>query len=144
MAKTTNDTKTERPSNETLGIIDPHDVFGEVERLAQTYGATTDHLLFAMQRLTQCKAHLEAVEASLDLSTRKSAEITGEKITERKVKSAIEATDQWRTARTLYDQAELAVEQSKYALKTLDKKDRMIELLARVQIRELGVNSRTQ
>jgi len=137
-------TDTTDTTNAQLGIIDTADIFGEVERLANTYGETTDRLLAALSILATRKTQLEAIEAQLDLTVRKSAEISGEKVTEKKVKSAVESTDQWAQAKAAVDEAEATVERCKYALKTLDKKDRMVELLARAQIKEFGVNARTQ
>jgi len=131
------------PTNEALGAINRADIFGEVEQLSQTYGATTDRLLDALEILSARKANLDAVEAQLDLQVRKSAEISGERTTEKKVKSAVEATDQWQEANVAVDAAEATVERCKYALKTLDKKDRMLELLARAAIKELGAIART-
>jgi hypothetical protein len=135
---------TDTPTNETLGSIDGTNVFGEVEQLAQTYGATTDRLLVALEILAARKATLDSAEAGLDLQIRKSAAISGEKVTEKKVKSAVEATDTYQQAKAAVDAADATVERAKYALKTLDKKDRMLELLARAQIKEFGVNARTQ
>lgn len=131
-------------TNAQLGSIDTSDIFGEVERLSQTYGETTDRLLAALSIHATRKMQLEAIEAQLDLTVRKSAEISGEKVTEKKVKSAVESTDQWQKAKAAVDEADATVERCKYALKTLDKKDRMVELLARAQIKEFGVNARTQ
>ena len=53
---------TDNPPNETLGAIDSTNVFGEVEKLAQTYGATTDRLLAALEILAeQDKIHMVQV-----------------------------------------------------------------------------------
>lgn len=131
-------------SNETLGTIDPLNVMGEVERFAQTYGKINDRLLDATEILVRRKGQLDSIEAELDLTVRKSAEIAGEKVTEKKVASAVQRTEQWQKARAAVDEAESTVDRCKLALKTLDKKDRMLELLARAQIKELNVNSRTQ
>lgn len=134
----------EQPSNAALGAVDPSDIFGEVERLAQTYGETTDRLLAALEIHAAREARLKSIEAGLDLRVRKSAEISGEKVTEKKIKSAVETTTEYQDAKAELDAAVATVERCKFALKTLDKKDRMIELLARARIKEFGATARTQ
>lgn len=126
-----------------LGSIDRNDVFGEVERFAQTYGKTSDGLLDNTVAVVAAKNTLEQLTYNLDLQIRKTAEISGEKVTEKKVEAAIKTTTQWQAAANALHAAEARVEVYKAALKTLDKKDRMLELLARVQIRELGTIQRT-
>ena len=130
--------------NAVLGEIDTKDIFGEIERFAQTYGATTDRLLAGLEVLSARAARLDAIEAGLDMQIRKSAEISGEKTTEKKIKSAVELAAVYQTAAAEVAAAESTVDRCKHALKTLDKKDHMLELLARALIKELGVNARTQ
>jgi len=125
-----------------LGRIEGANVFGHIERLPGEFGSHAEHLLQAVEALSASKSLLDSTEAGLDLTLRKSAEISGEKVTEKKIKSGIEATQQWQQARAAVDAAEGLVERHKLALKTLDKKDRMLELLARAQIREYGAQAR--
>jgi len=129
---------------ESIGTVNTTDIFGEVERFAQVYGRVNDVLLRALTALNSAKSALDTIEAELDLTIRKTAEITGEKTTEKKIESAVRASSRWREAKQAADAAETTVERSKLALKTLDKKDRMLELLARAQMREFGVLHRTQ
>jgi Fic family protein len=131
-------------TNEALGTINAQDIFGEIERFAQTYGATTDRLLAALEVLSARKARLDAVDANLDLQVRKSAEISGERTTEKKIRSSVELSTDYQAAKAEVDAADAVVDRCKHALKTLDKKDRMLELLARALIKELGANARTQ
>jgi len=142
MDQTHDDDHTRGPL-EQLGMIS-NDIFGEVEQFAAIYGRTNDGLMIALRKLANAKSTLEMIEAELDLTIRKSAEITGEKTTEKKIESGVRANGKWRAAKADLDAAEETVEHARHALKTLDKKDRMLELLARAQMREFGVLHRTQ
>lgn len=127
-----------------LGTFDHSDINGEIERIAGDFGSECDRLLLATQGHFTAKHDLERIEAELDLSTRKTMEIRGEKITEKKVRSAVETADSWQGAKEAVDQSDLRVERQKLAMKTLDKKERALELLARFAIKELGAVARTQ
>ena len=127
------------PTLHSIGTFDSANLHTEIENLAGSYGSECDILLTAVNDLNAAKQMRDKVEANLDLQIRKSAEIAGEKTTETKIKSAMEATPAWQLADAAVDSADLIVERQKLALRTLDKKERCVELIARFQIKEMGV-----
>lgn len=131
------------PTLHSIGAFDSANLHIEIENLAGSYGSECDGLLEAVNSLNHAKQERDSVEANLDLQIRKTAEISGEKTTEKKIKSAVEATDTWGKANAAVDSADLVVERQKLALRTLDKKERMVELIARFQIKEMGAIART-
>lgn len=136
--------KTDKIDLNTLGDINRADLFTEVERLAGDYGRISGLLLNAVDTYTQEKTTLEQLEGKLDAHARSQCEITNEKITESKIKAAVRSAQPWIVQKGKLDKADTEVEFYKSALKTLDKKERMLDLLGRFQIKEYGVTSRTQ
>lgn len=127
-----------------LGDFEVADLHTEIEHLAGTYGTECDGLLMTVKALKTLEREGDRVEAALDLQIRHTAEISGEKTTEKKIKSAVEATDTWNQIQAQIGEAEHAVERHKLAMKVLDKKERALELIARFQIKEMGIGARTQ
>jgi len=128
---------------EELGSIDSVDVFSDVRLLAGAYGRCSELALRASNGYSVAKTRLEQLEGQIDIQVRKTLELSGEKITEGKVKSAIRSAQPWVAQKNIVDEAEGRLERCKSALRTLDKKERMLDILGRFQIREYGVNQRT-
>lgn len=143
MAKTDIHTEIDSIDVSTIGTIDNANIFGEVERLAGDYGRVSELLLHATHAHALEKTRLEQLEGQIDLSVRQSCATSGAKVTETKIKSAVKAAQSWVAQKAIVDETEGRVERCKAALKTLDKKERMLDILARFQIREFGVNQRT-
>jgi len=144
MAKTDINTQIDSIDVSTIGTIDNANIFGEVERLAGDYGRVSELLLHATLAASHAKTRLDQLEGQIDLSVRQSCEVSGAKVTEPKIKSAVKATQSYVVAKSAVEEAEGRVDRCKAALKTLDKKERMLDILARFQIREFGINQRTQ
>jgi len=139
----TNDT-IDKIDLQALGAINDVDVFGDVRQLAGDYGRLSELSLRASNQFSVAKTRLEQLEGQIDMQVRKTLEVSGEKVTETKIKSAIKSAQPWVAQKTIVEEAEGRVERCKAALKTLDKKERMLDLLGRFQIREYGLNQRTQ
>ena len=132
------------PTLHSIGTFDSANLHLEIENLAGDFGSECDGLLHAVNEHNAAKQERDKVEANLDLQIRKTAEISGEKTTEKKIKSAVEATDAWAKANAAVNDSDLLVERQKLAMRTLDKKERCLELIARFQIKEMGAIGRTQ
>lgn len=127
-----------------LGAIDPADVMIEVQQFAGKYGWVSELHLQAVRVSAGTKAELDDLYTKLDLAFRQNAQISHEKITEKGVEAHIKQTAAWRTAKEAHDEASARADRCAAALKVLDKKGRMLELLAQFSIREYGHNLRTQ
>lgn len=131
--------------------IDPNDIIdlaklghivellNDLEHLPQEYGGQADNLLRATTALGAAKSNLDHVAANIDLQVRKTAELSGAKVTEKRVLSEVESTNAWQTARAEVDRLEATVERYKYALRVLDRKENAMRLLAQSQMKEFGV-----
>lgn len=137
---------TQKPNDSlhALGAFDAHNLLGEIELLASTYGSECDELLLQVCNSQLAKKNVDAAASSIAISVRSNALRRGEKITDKSVAFEIESSVVWQNAKTVYDEVELEVERQKLALKTIDKKERALELTARFRIKELGVNASTQ
>lgn len=137
-------TQKQNDTLQSLGALSVKDIHGEIEMIASTYGEECDKLLLYMRQLQAGKLELEGIAATIDGSLRENARVRGEKTTEKTIAHAIEAAPTWRVAKERLNEIEFHVERQKLALKTLDKKERAIELTARFLIKELGINAATQ
>ncbi len=76
------------PTLHSIGTFDSANLHLEIENLAGDFGSECDGLLHAVNEHNAAKQERDKVEANLDLQIRKTAEISGEKTTEKKIKSA--------------------------------------------------------
>lgn len=140
MAKAKND----HQDLETLGQIEPQNVMGECAQLAAVYGRESEKMLNFSSEYIARKAALDNLEAELEMQTRKSAQISGEKVTDKSVKAAVEASTRWRQLKTDVDQAKALVDRQQAVLNTLSKKEHMLDILGRFHIREYTVTQHSE
>ena len=126
-----------------LGAIDRADLFTEIEKFASTYGEYSGYLLSAVNLSSAAKTQLEHLEGQIDLAARQQSEVSGAKVTEAKIKASVRATSTWTAGKALLDESEGRVEKCKAALRTLDKKERMLDLLGRLAVREYSATQRS-
>lgn len=128
--------KTETTDLETLGTINVEDVMGECARLAGVYGRESEKLLGYTEVYVARKAALEKLESELEMQTRKSASISGEKVTDKSVTAAVESTPRWCQHKAEVDEAKNLVDRQQAILTVLSKKEHMLDILGRFHIRE--------
>lgn len=127
---------------EDLGKIE--NVMGDIETLAQEYGDFADRMLRAKMQNAAIKYELTNTEAALGFQIRKDNAIQGVKLTDKAAASYVDSHSQVVMLRQRLAASDALVDRYQMALKVLDKKERMLDILGRSQIREFGVIQRTQ
>ncbi len=118
--------------------IDTTRLVQEIEEFPEVYGAQARKTVELANALNEIKWAKENVEATVYLTCRKSAAISGEKTSEKSLKSAIQRDANYQMTCSKLMEIEAQLEEAKTELKILDKKERSLELLGRIHIKEYG------
>lgn len=121
----------------TLGFINTDQLMLEVEHFPNIYGRVCEVFFDATSTLAAAKANLSEIETKLEAAARKHLGLaTTGRVTDKAVSTAVHARQEYIDAVSDVSVAELEVERCKLALRVLDKKERMLDVLGRFHTKE--------
>lgn len=109
----------------------------EIELFTAHYSRTANRLAEATRLAAMAEVQAKRVAANLRLKIRHATEVSGQKMTEGLLTAAVHATDAWLAAQEEMINATARRDTIAADVKSLDKKERMLDLLARREIAEM-------